>query len=53
MSTEDDRKLKKLLTDAHDTGALSAKSLALLDVIDVGTQIQAGLGVSIDDVAAS
>jgi hypothetical protein len=48
-----DDKVKKLLTDAHDTGALSAKSLATLDVVDIGAQIQTGLGVSIDDVAAS
>ena len=44
---------KKLLEDAHATGALSADSLAALDVVDVGAQIQAGLGVSIDDVTAS
>lgn len=42
-------KIKKLLEDAQ----LSAKSLAALDVVDVGAQIQAGLGVTIDDVAAS
>ncbi len=42
-----------LLKDAHDTGALSAASLAALDVVDVGVQIQAGLGVHVDDVAAS
>ena len=48
-----DDKVKKLLTDAHDTGALSAKSLATLDVVDIGAQIQSGLGVAIDDVAAS
>ena len=54
MSHDDDkRNVKKLFTDAHDQGALSARSLAALDVIDVGAQIQAGLGVSIDDVAAS
>src|SRR5499426_3697049 len=50
---DDDDKIKKLLADAHDAGALSARSLAALDVIDVGAQIQAGLGVTIDDVAAS
>ena len=38
---------------AHGTGALSAKSLATLDVVDVGAQIQAGLGCSIDDVGSS
>jgi hypothetical protein len=46
-------KVKKLLDDAHRTGALSKQSLARLDVIDVGAQIQSGLGVSIDDVGAS
>jgi hypothetical protein len=50
---DDDDKVKKLLADAHDAGELSAKALATLDVVDVGAQIQAGLGVSIDDVAAS
>lgn len=55
MSNHDDndKKIKKLLSDAHDTGTLSAKSLAALDVVDIGAQIQAGLGVTIDDVAAS
>jgi hypothetical protein len=52
-NNDDDDKVKKLLADAHDAGALSAKSLAALDVVDVGAQIQAGLGVTIDDVAAS
>ena len=51
--SDDDKKIKKLLDDAHQAGALSAKSLATLDVVDVGAQIQAGLGVTIDDVAAS
>lgn len=49
MSDDDDKKIKKLLDDAN----LSARSLATLDVVDVGAQIQAGLGVTIDDVAAS
>lgn len=53
MSNDNDDKIKKLLAEAHDTGALSAKSLATLDVVDVGAQIQAGLGVTIDDVTAS
>ena len=53
MSNDDDDKIKKLLEDAHGAGALSAKSLATLDVVDVGAQIQAGLGVTIDDVTAS
>lgn len=50
---DDDKKIKQLLEDAHGAGALSARSLAALDVVDVGAQIQAGLGVTIDDVAAS
>ncbi len=49
MSNDDDTKIKQLLDDAQ----LSAKSLATLDVVDVGAQIPAGLGVTIDDVAAS
>jgi hypothetical protein len=50
---DDSKKVKQLLTDAHEAGELSAKSLATLDIVDVGAQIQAGLGVSIDDVASS
>ncbi|HET9992085.1 MAG TPA: hypothetical protein VFQ65_26325 [Kofleriaceae bacterium] len=53
MSNDDDDKIKKLLEDAHTQGALSAKSLTALDVVDVGAQIQAGLGVTIDDITAS
>ena len=46
-------KTKDLLDGAHRTGALSATGLATLDVIDLGAQIQAGLGVAVDDVTAS
>jgi hypothetical protein len=53
MAKDDDTKVKKLLEDAHAKGALSAKSMTALDVVDVGAQIQAGLGVTIDDVTAS
>jgi hypothetical protein len=49
----DPKQVKQLLEAAHGTGALSGKSLATLDVVDVGAQIQAGLGCTIDDVAAS
>ena len=45
----DDDKVKKLLAEAQ----LSKQALDALDVVDVGAQIQAGLGVTIDDVAAS
>ena len=44
---------RKLLLDAHKHGALSAASAATLDVLDLGAQIQAGLGIAVDDVAAS
>ncbi|HVK84059.1 MAG TPA: hypothetical protein VM513_08125 [Kofleriaceae bacterium] len=53
MSTNDDKKVKQLLDDAHAQGTLSKQALTTLDVVDVGAQIQAGLGVTIDDVAAS
>jgi hypothetical protein len=52
-NNDDDKKVKKLLEDAHGTGTLSAKSLATLDLVDVGAQIQAGLGCTIDDVGSS
>jgi len=45
--------VKQLLSTAHAQGSLSTRSLATLDVVDIGVQIQAGLGVSINDVAAS
>lgn len=47
------RDARKLLDDAHKTGTLSAASMLALDVVDLGAQIQAGLGVVVDDVAAS
>jgi hypothetical protein len=42
-----------LLGNAHQTGSISSATLATLDIVDVGAQIQAGLGVSVDDIAAS
>ncbi len=50
---DDKNKVSKLLEEAHAQGALSAKALASLDIRDVGAQIQAGLGVTIDDITAS
>lgn len=47
------KKAAELLRDAHDTGALSPATLASLDLVDIGAQIQAGLGVNVDDVSAS
>jgi len=42
-----------LLTQAHNEGSLSASALATLTVADLGAQIQAGLGLPVDDVLAS
>lgn len=44
---------KKLLEDAHKAGALSSTTMKTLDIADLGAQIQAGLGVDVDDVASS
>ncbi|MEZ4401140.1 MAG: hypothetical protein R3B06_14035 [Kofleriaceae bacterium] len=44
---------KKLLDDARQQGTLSRAAAAVLDVVDLGAQIQAGLGIAVDDVAAS
>lgn len=49
----DRARVRALLDNAHDEGALSAASMQVLTVADLGAQIQAGLGVSIDDVEAS
>jgi hypothetical protein len=45
--------IKKLFQDAEDEGKLSPASLQVLNVVDLGAQIQAGLGVSVDDVQSS
>ena len=51
--SNDKKDPKQLLEEAHRAGALSATTLSTLDVADLGAQIQAGLGVSVDDVASS
>lgn len=45
--------LNNLFQSAHEEGLLSTTSLQALNVLDIGAQIQAGLGVNIDDVTAS
>lgn len=45
--------VKSLFTTAAAEGALSQKSLQALGTIDLGAAIQAGLGVSVDDVQSS
>ena len=42
-----------LLQDAQDSGTLSAGGAGALQLADIGAQIQAGLGVSVDDVTTS
>jgi hypothetical protein len=42
-----------LFQTAHDDGVLSGQSLQVLTVVDLGTAIQAGLGVSVNDVQSS
>ena len=42
-----------LFQAAHAEGLLSPESLQTLTAVDLGAQIQAGLGISVDDVKAS
>lgn len=45
--------LNQIFNGAVETGNLSADALQTLNVNDIGAQIQAGLGVSVDDVTTS
>ena len=45
--------LNNLFQTAHNDGLLSATSMQALNVVDIGAQIQAGLGIHVDDVMAS
>jgi len=45
--------LNQLFQSAQDDGILSNASAQALNVFDIGAQIQAGLGISVDDVSAS
>ncbi len=45
--------LNHLFQSAHAEGLLSTASIEVLNIIDIGAQIQAGLGVNVDDVSAS
>lgn len=46
-------KVGQLLSSAARSGSLSQQALAVLDVPDLGAQIQAGLGVKVEDVESS
>jgi hypothetical protein len=45
--------INDLFQSAHDDGLLSNASMQALNVFDIGAQIQAGLGIHVDDVMAS
>ncbi len=45
--------LGQLFSSAHGDGLLSQASLQVLNVADLGAQIQAGLGIGVDDVHES
>lgn len=45
--------VQELLQKSHQEGQLSLPSIQALNIVDPGAQIQAGLGVDVDDVEAS
>jgi hypothetical protein len=45
--------ISQLFGSAVDAGSLSPNAAQALNVVDIGAQIQAGLGVSVDDVTTS
>ena len=53
MSQSQPNNINDLFQSAHEEGLLSPTSMQVLDVNDIGIQIQAGLGIDVDDVMAS
>lgn len=55
MSSSNGKKndVSELFEAAHQDGVLSPESLQTLTAVDLGAQIQAGLGICVDDVQAS
>ncbi len=53
MSRQFENEALERLQAAHDDGTLSPQSFQALNIADIGAQIQAGLGTSVDDVTAS
>jgi hypothetical protein len=45
--------VKELFVSAHAEGTLSLPALQALTMVDLGAQIQAGLGIAVDDVEGS
>jgi hypothetical protein len=52
-TVNDPNDIRRLFEAAEDEGTLSPEAVALLAASDLGAQIQAGLGVGVDDVSAS
>lgn len=53
MNNNNTPNINDLFENAHAEGWLSNASMAALNVLDIGAEIQAGLGVNVDDVMAS
>ena len=51
--TDSKPQVDDLFQDAKDEGVLSNASMQVLDVPDLGAQIQAGLGITVDDIKSS
>jgi len=45
--------LNTLFSDAEADGDISSGTAAVINIVDIGQQIQAGLGINVDDVLAS
>jgi hypothetical protein len=52
-STSSNTHVSQLFQTAHAEGVLGSAALQALTVVDLGAQIQAGLGIHVDDVQAS
>lgn len=53
MNQSQPANLNHLFQNAQQEGLISQQSVQALNVIDIGAQIQAGLGIAVDDVSAS
>jgi len=47
------KNIQNLFEEANNDGIISAQSAQILNVRDIGVQIQAGLGINVDDVESS
>lgn len=53
MTSKSTKRIDDLFKAAADEGRISPQAARIFDVVDLGAQIQAGLGVTADDVEAS